>query len=76
MILQVSYDLVEKFNNNLMNILALNFIREEQEPVAKTKKMPEKKMSKTKKRQVKRLRKLKKKTDSNVMQIDSEAKKN
>jgi len=72
----VSYDQVEKFHNNLMNILALNFLREEQEPVAKTKKMPEKKMSKTKRRQTKRLRKIKKKTDLPTMQIDSEAKKN
>lgn len=72
----MSYDQVEKFHNNLMNILALNFIRDEQESVAKTKKMPIKKMSKTKKRQVKRLRKLKKKNDSNSMQIDSESKKN
>lgn len=59
-----------------MNILALNFIREEQEPAAKTKKMPEKKMSKTKRRQMKRLRKLKKKNDSGAMQVDSEVKKN
>jgi len=54
-----------------MNILALNFIREEQQTQQITKKMPEKKMSKTKRRQMKRLRKLKKKNDT-VMQIDSE----
>jgi len=57
-----------------MNILALNFIREDQQLVKNTKKMPEKKMSKTKKRQMKRLRKLKKKNE-NTMQIDSEIKK-
>jgi len=62
---------VEKFHNNLINILALNFIREEQELAVKTKKMPEKKMSKTKKRQIKRLRRIKKKTDSNAMKIES-----
>ena len=57
-----------------MNILALNFIRDESQQATKTKKMPIKKMSKTKKRQMKRLRKIKNKND-NAMKIDSEVKK-
>jgi hypothetical protein len=43
-----------------MNVLTLNFIREDNQLKKKTKKMPEKKMSKTKKRDIKRLRKINK----------------
>jgi hypothetical protein len=49
-----------------MNIMTLNFIKDEGEANKQSKKMPIKKMSKTKKRQIKRLRKIKK----NKMEID------
>jgi len=50
-----------------MNIMTLNFIKEDGESNKPTKKMPIKKMSKTKKRQIKRLRKIK----NNKMDVDS-----
>merc|ERR1712151_249157 len=65
----VSYEEVEKFHQNLMNIMTLNFIKDDTDPNMKPKKMPIKKMSRTKKRQIKRLRKLKK----NKMDVETKA---
>ena len=49
-----------------MNIMTLNFIKEDEEANRPKKKMPVKKMSKTKKRQIKRMRKIKK----NKMEVE------
>ena len=54
-----------------MNILTLNFLRDEVQLLKNTKKMPIKKMSKTKKRQLKRLRKIKKKNNDTTIETDS-----
>ncbi len=53
-----------------MNVLTLNFIREDNATKRKTKKMPIKKMSKTAKRKMKRLRKFKQVKVEDEMQVD------
>ncbi len=66
-IIQLNEDEIDKFHHVLINVLTLNFLRDENKTNQNKKRMPIKKMSKTQRRKIKRIHKIKAKNDKTVV---------